>query len=210
MSSKVIDKENTSSASGAGKFVKCVVNKDANIGNNTPNPTLLTPKVKGLSLNNINEMSNTGKKRAFGVDLLNMNRGSISIGKTPKASKNAVSRLVNSGTPLAKVSGKIEQEVEDELEPVERFSGSKYDDYADLYDSSLIADILSDMAKNSGELETFNVLEDERKSRSIAKAVRKMTKRANMDSLVRLEIPELDMPMPCILEDSFWLSFCVI
>jgi hypothetical protein len=219
MSTKVIDKENASGVNVGNVKFAGVKGLGSSMG--TPKAmgsSSLTPKVKGLSISTLKENTNTAKKRAFGVDLLNTNRQqqlqqqSISIGKTPKAVKTLNMTSV-SNTPIGLCKAKTEKPAsthEENFEPVEYFIGNKYDNYDDLYDSRIF-EMLENMRDAGRAQSPIRQIEENDKScqkimRKMNKAMKKMEKKAFAvsDNLNLFEIEELEAPtLPSILEDSF-------
>jgi hypothetical protein len=214
MSTKVIDKENASGVN-LGRAAKGV---GSNACSGTPkamsSSTLLTPKVKGLALSSLKETTNTAKKRAFGVDLLNTNRQqqSISIGKTPKALKTLnLTSVTNTPSGLCKAKAeKPAGEENSNLEPVEHFIGNKYDDYADLYDSRIF-EMLDNMRSANAERAQSPIKlgqEDDKDYQKMRRKVKKIEKKQHqhvgVDTLDLFELDELEAPtLPSILEASF-------
>ena len=217
MSTKAIDKENTASSkfasqgknfAGLKSLNPAVAKELLNAVNQhnahcTPSKqnTLLTPKVKGLS---ISKDANTGNskpvlKRTFGVDLLNTaNRNNQPMAsKTPKTNK--VLHLTNQ-TPSAKSKPALSSE-EIYNEPVEHFIGNKYDNFEDLYDATKIGEILGEIGSQARAKSPlrFEPEMSEQQVKKMTKSLRKMTPSA-MPMMAEFE---LEINLPCILEDDF-------
>lgn len=161
----------------------------------------------------------TGKRRALGdvANTTNWQAPSLMMGITPKVDRTVLARqLANESIKPSSIIKKLvmPKNVEDaaDLEPVERFIGSKCDTFDDLFPEGR----LSEMLLNGGKKVNFVVrlpMSGKRRDRSPLslkpirakekcephKKMKKIMNKMEMqETLVELELPPLDEPEPLI------------
>lgn len=223
MSTIVVDKENANSKSTALIGKSLTVNKSAGghhlMTCQTPNEkrsvSVVTPQLKKCTSGlGCAEITNTGKKRAFGANLLN----TIASGKTPQLS---VSHATPLGSKLGsrchtqlKMQQKEESEVlepmvasDEHLPPVEHYFGNKYDDYADMHDYEAIDRLVEEIRSNTTAsrarspiriyVDSSEVEQSCSKSlRKMNKAMRKKESRDMTRSIMSMDFDDTDMMPP--------------
>ncbi|RNA02487.1 hypothetical protein BpHYR1_029646 [Brachionus plicatilis] len=233
MTSKAIDKENSATftgLSGAKAFglssTKSFVNSQIKSErlSSTPVPSL----EKKALLNNVKELPNTvGKPRRALGDVLN----TTSNRTKPKGGRTLDVNSTPSGTKITKSFSKLKlnetqqstcaktEAHEEEYPPVERFIGSKFDNFDDLFNDGRLsefflapsnavfttnlnqrghcyeADMEEKISIDDGEHDLF-----EMELKRVKKSLKNMEKKAELKSM---EIECLESLMPKIWEDSF-------
>lgn len=236
MTSKAIDKENStafSSLSGTKSFglanTKSFVNNQIKSERLSSTPVLSLEK-KAL-INNAKELVNTaGKPRRALGDVLNTtsNRHKSSIGITPtKKVENTPS-----GAKVTKFFSKLKineaqqtqcakkDAQEEDFPPVERFVGSKFDNFDDLFSDGRLSELILAPSNTNfttslnrrgfsydSDIEEKIMIDDEDENdlfemelKKVRKSLKKMEKQTE---LKKMDMECLDDLMPKIWEDSF-------
>lgn len=212
-----VDKENANSKSTVMIGKSLTVMKSAgghHLSCQTPNEkrsvSVLTPQLKKCGLP-CGEITNTGKKRAFGANLLN----TIASGKTPQLNKSHATPIATKLTSRCHTQLKMNQkeecetmiEEQDNLPPVEHYFANKFDDYEDMHDYEAIDKLVEEIRSNTAASRArspiriyVDPMESCSKSlRKMNKAMRKNESR-EMKSIMPVAFEEnMDMmPPPCL------------
>lgn len=242
MTSKAIDKENSTNFTsltgtkslGLG-IAKSFVNNQIK-GERLSFTPVLSLEKKAL-INNVKELTNTvGKPRRALGDVLNTTSNrhkSIGVGITPKFDRKLKADCTPSKDKVVKSFSKLklnESQVttnekkeiqEEDYPPVERFIGSKYDNFDDLFNDGRLSELFlapSNAVFNTNlnqrkffdqaELEEKIMIDDfedendlfEIELKKVKKSLKKMEKKAELKTM---NIESLEDLMPKIWEDSF-------
>lgn len=242
MSSKAIDKENTTnftSLTGTKSFglvnTKSFINNQNN-GERLSYTPVLSLEKKAL-INNVKELTNTvGKPRRALGDVLNTTSNrhkSTGVGITPKFDRTQKADSTPSRDKVVKSFSKLKlnesqmitnekkETQEEEYPPVERFIGSKYDNFDDLFNDGRLSELFLAPSNtvfniNLNQRKFFDQTEIEEKIlisdledendlfeielKKVNKSLKKMEKKAELKTMT---IESLEDLMPKIWEDSF-------
>jgi hypothetical protein len=244
MTSKVLDKENSTTFGALSNSKGLGLGNAKSFGFANANQLLKSEKThstpvisleKKALINNAKELVNTaGRRRALG-DVLNTapnRQNSMGVGVTPKVDRTfhientPSSKLANSFSKMKlnelqqqACVGKKEAQEEVEVPPAERFIGSKYDNFDDLFNDGRLSELFLMPEKavfgtnlnhhgynyNGLQVEEKIQIDDEEDGlfelelRKVKKSLKKMSKKVELKSQ-KMEC--LDDLMPKICEDS--------